>query len=75
MNMNRIVVNGQANVLKDPGNQQKIDDAVGEIRARYDQEMKTAGAITRIRLRFTMWQEMRRAAERLAPSRGCYFRR
>ena len=75
MKMNRIVADGRTNVLHDSTNQQKLDEAVREIMTRYDQEMKTSKTIPRIRLWFRMKKEMREAVERLAPTRGCYFKK
>ena len=57
-----------------PRNQRKIDQAISEIRTRYDAKMMKAPVFTRIWLWFCMRKEVRAAVERIAPSRGCYLK-
>ncbi len=73
MNRDRIVACGRGNVLADPGNEKKADDAIREIRARYAREAKPAGLMARTRRWFRMRREIRAVIDRLAPSRGCYI--
>jgi len=75
MDANRIVSNGRANCLGASGNRKQVDDAIREIRARYDQQTRGRGIGARVRLWFEMRKEMRAAVERIAPSRGCYLRK
>jgi|GEM_PF-3442385 len=75
MDKDRIIANGRTALLKDAGTQKKIGDAMREIRMRYEQEMKGRTLIARINLWFQMRKELRAAAERIAPSRGCYLKK
>jgi hypothetical protein len=74
MDASRIVANGRANALSDPGNRKQLDDAIREIRTRYDQEMRTRGMGARVWLWFQERREIRAAVERIAPSSGCYLK-
>ena len=74
MDTNRIVANGRANALNDPGTRKQLDDAIRQIRSRYDQEAKTGSVAIRVRLWFQMRRDIRRAVERIAPSTGCYLK-
>ena len=75
MDKARIVVEGRERLLADPESRKRIEQAVQEIRAQYEREARGLGKIARARRWLRMQRELRMAVERIAPSRGCYFRR
>jgi len=74
MDADRIVADGQDRALNATGNRKQLDDAIREIRSRYDQEARDRSAVVRVRLWFQMRREIRAAVEQIAPSTGCYLK-
>jgi hypothetical protein len=74
MERDGIVNDGIERLLKAPETGRRIDQAVREIEARYEQQSKGLGKVARAALWWRKRREIRAAVEKIAPSRACYAR-
>ncbi len=72
---NQIVSDGLRRLLKAPETREQINQAIAEIKKRFDLEMQGAGLFTRVALWFRMRKAIREATDKIVPSRGCYLRK
>ncbi len=75
MKKERIVSSGMCNLRDSPATRQRIDQAVAEIKAKYEPGMKQVGLIRRLVLWFMMKKAIRAEIEKIVPSKGCYISR